>query len=189
MTDDLDEMMITVRADTGAFRNEVNALSQLLATDLGAAADSAGRRIEASLLRAVRTGKFGFEELRRTASAVLADIASAAIHSGVNTLFAGSGSSGLLGLGAQLAGALLGAPGRAVGGPVAPGRAYQVGERGPEVFVPSLHGRVEPVARAAASDVRLSITINAPQAREPEALAQSGRQIARAVRHALERAG
>jgi len=35
-------------------------------------------------------------------------------------------------------------PGRAMGGPVWPGMAYTVGERGPETFVPSVAGRIEP---------------------------------------------
>ena len=35
-------------------------------------------------------------------------------------------------------------PGRALGGPVGAGRPYMVGERGPELFVPSRSGRIEP---------------------------------------------
>jgi hypothetical protein len=35
-------------------------------------------------------------------------------------------------------------PGRAAGGPVSAGQAYQVGERGPEVFVPNQSGRIVP---------------------------------------------
>ena len=36
------------------------------------------------------------------------------------------------------------APGRAVGGPVFSGQPYTVGEQGPELFVPSVSGRIEP---------------------------------------------
>ena len=42
-----------------------------------------------------------------------------------------------------LLGSILGLPGRATGGPVSPGRGYLVGERGPELFVPTSAGRVE----------------------------------------------
>jgi len=40
-------------------------------------------------------------------------------------------------------------PGRAHGGPVAAGRAYVVGERGPELFVPNMAGRIEASSRLA----------------------------------------
>ena len=63
-----------------------------------------------------------------------------------------------------------------------------VGERGPELFVPTASGRVETMSGGAVRDVRVSITINAPPGSEGQALARSGRQMARAVRSALEAA-
>jgi hypothetical protein len=103
-------------------------------------------------------------------------------------MFGGKGGQGLAGTAAQLAGALLGLPGRATGGPVAPGRAYMVGERGPEIFVPTASGRVETGSGGGRGrDIRMSITINAPSGGEPQALAQSSRQVARAVKAALMR--
>jgi hypothetical protein len=61
-----------------------------------------------------------------------------------------------------------------------------VGERGPELFVPTAGGRIEPVAAAgAAREVRVAITINAAAGAAPGVLAQSSRQVARAVRAAL----
>jgi hypothetical protein len=80
---------------------------------------------------------------------------------------------------------LRGRPGRAQGGPVSPGRAYVVGERGPELFVPTAGGRVE-AAAVGGRDIRMSITINAPAGEAPRALARSSRQVARAVRRALQ---
>ena len=137
-------------------------------------------------MRAVTTGKFGFEDLKRVALAAMAEIAAAAMRNGLGSMSGGQGGgSSLLAAGAQLAMALFGAPGRATGGPVSPGRAYVVGERGPELFVPTASGRVETGVRSGARDVRMSITINAPAGAEPQALAQSGRQIARSVRQAL----
>ncbi|HEX8191462.1 MAG TPA: tail tape measure protein, partial [Allosphingosinicella sp.] len=90
------------------------------------------------------------------------------------------------GIGAVVAG-LLGLPGRAHGGPVAPGRAYVVGERGPELFVPTASGRVEAGLPAGGRDIRISISVHAPAGNEPRALAQSSRQVARAVKRALVR--
>lgn len=192
MDDEFDDQLVSIRADTQAFRRDIEDMRRTLADGLGGAADAAGNRIESALLRAVRTGKLGFDDLKRTALAVLSDIARAAVQTGLDSLFAGGGKgqsgNGLLALGMQLASAYLGAPGRATGGPVAQGRAYRVGERGPELFVPSSSGRVESMAgSASARDVRVTIHLNAPQGAEPEALTRSGRQIAQQVRRALER--
>ena len=87
-------------------------------------------------------------------------------------------------------GALLGLPGRATGGLVAPERPYLVGERGPEVFVPTSAGRVEPGSGPGAprSDVRVAITLATPRGTDgPVALQRSSRQVASAVRRALAR--
>jgi len=64
------------------------------------------------------------------------------------------------------------------------GRAYVVGERGPELFVPSSSGRIER-AGGGARDVRIGITIQSPAPQDPQVLRQSSRQVARAVRSAL----
>jgi phage-related minor tail protein len=94
---------------------------------------------------------------------------------------AGGGS-----LGGVLAGLLGGLPGRATGGPVTPGRGYVVGERGPELFVPTTSGRVEAAVPPAARDVRVTIHVQAGAGDAPAALQRSSRQVARAVRAALE---
>jgi hypothetical protein len=84
-------------------------------------------------------------------------------------------------------GALFGLPGRATGGPVSPGRGYVVGERGPELFVPTSAGRIENNAPgASARDVRVSINLSSPRgASAPVAMQRSSRQVASAVRRAL----
>jgi hypothetical protein len=81
---------------------------------------------------------------------------------------------------------LLGAPGRATGGPVSAGRGYMVGERGPELFVPEGAGRIERAGGRGARDVRVSISVQSPQPGDPGVLRQSSRQVARAVRSALQ---
>ena len=50
------------------------------------AADAAGRGIERALNRAVLTGKLGFEDLKRIALSVMADIARAAIANGIGAV-------------------------------------------------------------------------------------------------------
>jgi phage-related minor tail protein len=164
--DDFDNAIVRVRADTAGFAREVASLRATLEDGLGAGAERAAGRIEGALSRAVRTGKLGFEELGTLALRVLADIAAASL---------GNGSSVT---------SLLGSPGRATGGPVSPGRAYVVGERGPELFVPTASGQIA-AGNAAQREVKVSITVNAAAGSSPELLQRSARQVGRAVRAAL----
>jgi hypothetical protein len=61
-----------------------------------------------------------------------------------------------------------------------------VGERGPEVFVPTSAGRVEAPAQGGSRAVRVSIQIAPPKGADaPTALRRSSRQIASSVRRAL----
>ena len=190
MDEEIERLVVAVRADTGAFARDVGEMRAQLEGPLADGAERAGRALEGALIRAVRTGKLGFEDLKRAVLAAMAEIAAAAIRSGLREALGGGGGGGEAGLvaaGARILTALLGAPGRATGGPVAPGRPYWVGERGPELFVPTAGGRIE-TARPGGSDVRISIAINAPAGAEPRALARSSRQVARAVKAALARA-
>ncbi len=186
MDEEVERLLVSVRADTAGFARDVADMRGQLEGPLTAGAERAGRMLEGALLRAVRTGSFGFEDLKRVALSAMAEIAAAAIRSGIGAASGGSGSSGVAAIASALVTSLLGAPGRATGGPVSPGRAYRVGERGPEWFVPTSSGRVEAAAtRDGTRDVRVSITVNAPAASEPAVLAQSSRQVARAVKQAL----
>ncbi len=181
MDDDLEPVLVRVRGDSAAFARDVAAMRGELDDVLGVGAERAALRLETALLRAVKTGTFGFEELKGVALSALDAIAGAAVKAGVGSLFGGSGG----GLGEALAGLVGGLPGRATGGPVSPGRAYVVGERGPELFVPASSGRVEAGGAGGVREVRVAITVNAAAGAAPGVLAQSGRQVARAVRAAL----
>jgi len=189
MDDEIDRLLVAVRADTSGFARDVGAMRAALDDGLGAGADRAGRRVELALARAAGSGRLNFDALRTTALRALDDIATAALKSGIGAL-AGSGGGGVAGIASTLLGAALGLPGRATGGPVAPGAAYLVGERGPELFVPTASGRVEPMGGARATrDVRVSIAVAAGPGEAPAALARSSRQVARAVARALDAAG
>ena len=191
MDEDIETLVVRVRADTQALGRDVETMRAGIEGPLASGAERAGRRIEQGLLRAVRTGKLGFEDLRRMALSVLDEIAAGALRSAVGSIggsiggSAGGGAGGLVGLGTAVLTSALGLPGRATGGPVAPGRAYMVGERGPEMFVPTSSGQV--VAQGGgARDVRVSIAINGRgQDSEPRMLARSARQVARAVKGAI----
>ncbi len=179
MDDDLEPALLSVRVGTTRFAQDVAAMRHELESVLGSGAERASLRVEAGLLRAVRSGKLGFEELKGVALSALDAIASAALKAGVQSVLSGGGLSG------ALAGLIGGLPGRATGGPVSPGRAYVVGERGAEVFVPTSSGRVEAGAPGGVREVRVAITVHAAGGSAPGVLAQSSRQVARAVKAAL----
>ena len=196
MDDDIDELLVSVRADTRGFANDMARMKREFDTTLLDGFAGAGDVLERSLLSAIRRGSLGFEDLKRIAGSVLDQIAAQAMQIGIDSLLGGSGRSGggtggagsLSGLIGGIVGALSGLPGRATGGIVAPNRPYLVGERGPELFVPTSAGRVEAngVSAAGRTDVRVAISLGTPRGADaPAALQRSSRQIASAVRRAL----
>ena len=184
MDEEIEQLLVSVRADTQGFGRDVAVMRGQIDTVLIEGLGRAGQVLERGLLTALRRGSLGFEDLKRIALAVMEEIAAAAIQKGLAAIGLGGpdgGSSPTIGL----LSALLGLPGRATGGPVTAGRPYLVGERGPELFVPQGYGRVEPGGSSGVRDVRVSIRIEAGQQSAPAALQASSRQVARAVRRAL----
>ena len=187
---ELDTLVIRVRADTAGFMAGVGDIRRELDGPLAQGVDRAGSGIERALARAAVTGKFGFEDLRRVALSALADIAAGALRTDIGALFGGSGGGGLAGALTSSIGSLFGGvPGRATGGPVTSGSAYLVGERGPELFVPTAAGRVETMAAGRHGPVSVTINVAAARDATPALMQQTGTQVARAVRQALQRAG
>lgn len=193
MTDNFEELVVDVRAKTDGFASDVEAMRRSLDGSLTDGFGRAGAVLERGLLGALRRGSLGFDDLKRVAFSALSEIAAHALQMGIGSLFGGGGGGGGGGLGGLLSGTLsaaFGLPGRATGGPVAPGRAYVVGERGPEVFVPTAAGRVENgPAAGQGRDVRVAIQLTVPRGQAaPTAMQRSSRQIASAVRRALQQA-
>lgn len=189
MDDDVDEMLIEVRAGTQGFAADIAEMRGAVDSTLVGGFRDAGSILERGLLSAIRRGSVGFDDLKRVALSAIDEIAAQSLQLGLGSLF-GSASpqgGGLGGAFGGLLGALFGLPGRATGGPVSPGRGYLVGERGPELFVPTSAGRVEPsLPHAPAREVRVSISLAAPRGTDaPVALRRSSRQVASAVRRAL----
>ncbi len=189
---DLDTLVISVRADTSGFMTGVGDIRRELDGPLAQGVDRAGGSIERALARAAVTGKFGFEDLRRTALTALADIAAGALRTDIGALFGGGGSAaggGLLGsLASAVSGLFGGAPGRATGGSVTGGSAYMVGERGPELFVPTASGRIETQGQGRRGPVNVTVNVSASRDASATVMQQTGAQVARAVRQALTRA-
>lgn len=191
MDDNFDALVIDVRASTDGFAADVETMRRSLDTSLLDGFGRAGNVLENGLLSALRRGSLGFDDLKRVAFRALDEIASHALQSGLANLFGGSGSGGGLGgLIGQSVGALFGLPGRATGGPVSPGRAYLVGENGPEVFLPTASGRIERGGLgegAQGRPVNVAIQLAVPRGTAaPTAMRRSSRQIASAVRRTLQ---
>ncbi len=182
----VDSLLIDVRANTQGFAEDVAAMRGAFDNTLVDGFDKAGTVLERGLLSAIRKGSLGFDDLKKVAFNVIDQITAQAVQG----LFSGgSGGTGPLGgalnLGGLL-GAVLGLPGRATGGPVSPNRPFLVGERGPELFVPTAAGRIETGFGGQPRDVRVSISIAASGGTSaPQALQRSSRQVASAVRRAL----
>lgn len=187
MDDQVDSLMIDVRASTQGFAQDVATMRAAFDGTVVDGFSRAGGVLERGLLGAVRKGSVGFDDLKRTALSAVNEIAAHSLQGLFAGSAAGSGTSVASGLGG-IVGALLGLPGRATGGPVSPGAAYVVGERGPEVFVPTSSGRIEPAGGSGQGGraVNVAISVIAPRdGGAPQSLQRSSRQVASAVRRAL----
>ncbi len=194
MDEDIETLMVEVRAGTTGFSADIEAMRASVDGSLTDGFARAGNILERGLLSAIRRGSLGFEDFKDIALKTMNQIASQALQGGLSSIFGGQRGSGG-GLGSfggvvnQLLGGLLGIPGRATGGPVSPGRAYMVGERGPEMFVPTSAGRIETGGGGGGRDVRVAINLAAPRGTEsPVMLRRSTRQVASAVRRAMRQA-
>ncbi len=187
----LSSLVVDVRASTDGFAADIGQMRSSFDSILVDGFSKGGDVLERGLLGAIRRGSLGFEDLRRTSLRVIDDIAAQALRGGLGSIgIGGSGGGGIgggiLGLG-SLIGSIFGLPGRATGGPVAPGRPYLVGERGPELFVPTSAGQVDAGGgNGGGRSVNVSIRVVAPEgSSSPESLRRSSRQVAQAVRRAL----
>jgi hypothetical protein len=190
MDEEIERLVVSVRADTRAFASDVGAMRAELDGPFASGLERAGRTLESSLANAIQRGKFGFEDLRRVATNVLSDIASSAIQGGLNSLLGQdnkSGGGGLFSALGSILGSALGLPGRATGGPVSPGRAYRVGENGPETFVPTSSGRIEPAGQGrGGGNIQMTINISDNgRGSASDSLQRSSRHVARALRQVL----
>lgn len=93
MDEEIERLVVSVRADTAVFARDVAEMRGQLQGPLAAGVDQAGRAIENALVRAVRTGKLGFEDLKRVALQAMADIAASAIRGGLDALLGGGGKA------------------------------------------------------------------------------------------------
>lgn len=186
-SDTVQSLLIDVRASTQGFAQDISAMRSGFDTTLLPGFTQAGSALDNALTQALKRGSSGFGDLRTTALKALADIAASASSSFLSgALGLETSSSATSGI-SSLIGSILGLPGRATGGPVSPGQAYLVGERGPELFVPTSAGSVASngALNTASRNVNVSIQLNSGGSDAPAAMQRSSRQVASAVRRAL----
>jgi hypothetical protein len=155
-------------AETGAALKTLEAPATEAADAIDAAFAKAGDSLARSLAKAASDGKVSLKEL---AGAVLAAVDQAA---GVSPA---SGSLSRV-LEQVLGGGFSGA--RADGGPVLPGGAYLVGERGPEVFRPQTVGDVSGFGGGTAQTVNVTLNVSGGA----DGLVRSEAQLASALNRA-----
>ena len=212
MTVELDALVVSLSADTRRFREQIGdaqttlgelkamaeAPQPVLAETLSAALEGnavlaeSGRRLfaglERSLERFAETGKLSFSGLRDIALGALSEIARA-VFDIPDFGFGGAGAPGSPGLPGGIFSSFFSLLGFAAGGPLSPGRAAIVGEKGPEIIVPRFAGEVVPRRAFDAPAPRpITITVNVTGEAAAGTGRESGTQIALAVRRALARA-
>ena len=140
--------------------------------DVGAVAT---RGLESAFQKFTSGAKVDFSEMVRS---MLSDLAMLTFKQGVTQplaqLLTGGGGQG----GGSLLGSLFGGF-RAEGGPVDPSQAYIVGERGPELFMPSAAGNVVPnhALGGGAVTIHMPLTIDARGA-YPESISEIKQSVA-----------
>lgn len=185
MSDDIDSLLVEVRASTEGFTRDIAQMRGSIDGDLVSGFTQAGQALEKGLTGAIRRGSLGFDDLKRVALSTLGEIAAQSLQGLFGAAGTGGAATGALDL-SGLFSSVLGLPGRATGGNVSPGRGYLVGERGPELFVPTSAGRIETGTGSGARDVKVAINLTGPRgASTPQSLQRSSRQVASAVRRAL----
>lgn len=146
--------------------------AQTAADAVGDAFARAGKRVAASLADAARSGELS---VRGLVSALLRDLSKIALDRFVTHPIEAAFAKATGGL--ALAGA------RADGGPVNRGGAYLVGERGPELFVPTSSGQIQ----AGQSVPTITINIQMAPGQSLTEVKRSSHQVAAALARAVQR--
>jgi phage-related minor tail protein len=159
----------------GAGPAELTAMAES-AVEAGAVIREAMREtadtIEDTLVKAAKNGRLSFGDMARS---IAADLSRIAIRQFVTQPLTNVLTS-------VLSSAFGGA--RAGGGPVDMGRAYLVGERGPELFVPGASGGIVPNGRMGGGNVTINVT-----ARDADSFRRSEAQLAGLMQRLSARGG
>lgn len=142
---ELEQLIVRIEADTKPLQSALDGVGRSAAGTLSDVS-ALGDRMATSLTRAAVKGE-GLSGILKTLARDLANVAlrETVINPVSNVLSSAIGSLF----------------GRATGGSVSAGTPYLVGERGPELFVPSGSGRIENAgATAASAQTPVSVSVN-----------------------------
>lgn len=142
-----------------AFQNYADSATNA-AQQIEQALTNAFSKVEDAMVQTFMMGKFSFRDM---ANSIIQDLIRISVRQGITgplADFMGKGGGGISSWIGSAFGSLFGA--RALGGTVAAGQPYIVGERQPELFVPDVPGRIIPqVEMGGGSQVNhVSIQIN-----------------------------
>jgi hypothetical protein len=151
-------------AQAAAALETLKAPAERAARSIDDAFTRAGTSLARSLARAAADGQVSLGELARAVLGAAGTALKGGLTEALSKSFSGANFSGA----------------RADGGPVLPGGAYLVGERGPEVFRPTSAGAIE----SAGSGGGVSVTVNV-QGGEVSGLVRSDAQLAQALARAV----
>lgn len=148
----------TKAAQAAAALETLKAPAERAARSIDEAFTRAGTSLARSLARAAADGQVSLSELARAALGAAGTALKGGLTEALSKSFSGA---------------------RADGGPVLPGGAYLVGERGPEVFRPTSAGSIEPGGGGG-----VSVTVNV-QGGDAPGLIRSDAQLAQALARAV----
>lgn len=178
---------IEVKLDTSRFTSELSNVASIVERELTEPvmrstefmADSLGSvigNVESALEKLGQTGRISISQM---VDAILSDFRRLAFEQFVSKPVTGFLEQIAQGFVQQIAGA------RANGGPVSAAHAYLVGERGPEIFVPSGAGRIDTLGGTGdARAVNIHFNISTPNA---ESFRRSESQIAAMLNRTVRR--
>ena len=146
-------------AQAAAALETLKAPAERAARSIDEAFTRAGASLARSLARAAADGQVSLSELARAVLGAAGTALKGGLTEALSKSFSGA---------------------RADGGPVLPGGAYLVGERGPEVFRPTAAGSIEPAGGGGG----VSVTVNV-QGGDVSGLVRSDAQLAQALARAV----
>src|SRR5205085_4046251 len=94
MDDEIETLMVEVRASTAGFQSDIETMRGAVDGTLSDGFARAGQVLERGLLGAIRKGSLGFDDLKRIALQTLGEIAAHAVQGGLGGLFGNRPSSG-----------------------------------------------------------------------------------------------
>jgi tape measure domain-containing protein len=163
--------------------NQALQQTQDQAEQLKAVYSDIGMSIKSGVVDAIQGAVDGTKSLGEVAANVLNNIANKILDVAINMALFGAMSG--TGTGGGLLGGLFKPPGRGLGGPVSANSPYMVGERGPELFMPSRGGSIIPNNALGGGGTSVVVNVDASGSSVQGDQAQS-RQLGVAISSAVQ---